>query len=451
MSVSEAVHSQGRERIELSEYAQREKKSWRDLGLPEERLSKEDHDLVAKLRGIGIIIDILSGGIQFTTNSFVGHVAFSTFDLVIRPKFEPLTTTDGKDSPLAALLAYAFGFDKLRQIGNQIAPETFFAEILIHWLLEEIRSIQRRGLFQQYRKERRDLSIIRGKFDVKTWLRRGGIPSETMPCVFYRRSLDNILNQTLCAGLRWSAAIASDYRRKECRFLADNFALSVTDRTLDYRMLADAQRGLSRLNAHYENAVKIIKLLYTGSGGFILGGPLKEQARIPGFFFDMNVLFESAITRFLKDNLSAEYEVKGQSKIRVFFKGNSKDPKIVKPDIIVSKNDRTERIVLDTKYKDIKDRISSADMYQLSIYALTCSHYENSPKRRARIIYPADHGTNQREIVLRQSKRIDQDEPVDLCKITICPVDLRTFVEMISKEKGERQQYALEIIGEPKE
>ena len=418
-------------------------------------LTEEDHQLVKTLREAGTKIEILElkkGGLRIKADTFVGHVAFGTFDLIIRPKFDHLATCRGKESLLATLLRYAFNLGDVKIIGKQISPETSFADILIHWLLGEVRNIQRRGLFQQYRKERRDLSVIRGKIDLKTWLRRGGIPSERMPCVFHRRSLDNILNQTLCAGLRRSVAIAnSDTLKSECRYLADDFALSISDRTLDYRMLAEARRGLNRLNAHYENAIHIVEMLYAGSGGFVLGATHQKQIRISGFFFDMNVLFERIIGKFLEKNLPKRYKVKTQSRFRIFFDKSMHENNLpsIRPDIIISKKGKDgniERLALDTKYKDIEEkRVKSADLYQLTVYALTCSHHGKQAERRARIIYPTDRDTQERCIVLRRSQHIGGG---NLCEITLCPIDLRHLAEVIGKGEEERKRFALKIIGE---
>lgn len=470
MSNSEVISP--RKRIVLSEYGQSvatellksdEVTSKNGIVYIDE-LDDEDHQLANNIRDAGTKIEILElkkGGIQIKANSRVGHVAFKNFDLVIRPKFEYLARQqDPKRSPLATLLAYAFDFEDINRIGEQISLETYFADILIHGLLEKIRDLQCRGLFQQYRKEYRDLSVIRGKIDLKTWLRRGGIPSETMPCVFYHRSLDNILNQTLCAGLRRSVAIAnSDTLKNECRYLADTFALDgITEKTLDYRLLTDARRGLTRLNAHYENAINIVQMLYEGSGGFVLGNSHREPIRIPGFFFDMNVLFETVIGKFLTENLPPEeYEVGLQNQnIRPVYQyvGEKKHyPPPIKPDIIVSKNNG-EQFVLDTKYKDIGSEIdenantgkgnpSTADLYQLSVYALTCSRHQEEPMFRARIVYPAKN-SHKRKIDLRRNEN-------NLCTITLFPIDLVALAETIAKgEKKEQKELALKIIGEKK-
>jgi len=436
-------------------------------------LNDEDRRLVKTLWDAGTKIEILElqAGLRIKADSRVGHVAFSNFDLVIRPKFDNLTK---HDDPLATLLAYAFNLNNLKIVGEQHSPETDFAEILIHWLLGAVRNIQRRGLFQQYRKERRDLSVIRGKIDLKTWMRRRGIPSETMPCVFYRRSLDNILNQTLCAGLRRSAVIASSLKLKsQCRFLADSFALDgVTDKTLDYRMLTEAGRGLNRLNAHYENAVKIIEMLYEGSGGFVLGDQRREQVRIPGFFFDMNLLFERVFERFFEDHLpKKQYKLLYNSGHRIFsgYYGEGESLMEIdagrkwraRPDFVVRKKDTKKRIVLDTKYHSIVPG-QEKKLDQLCLYALAFSeHPGETPNRRATILFPFDPEINEStkpwNVALhRYNEKIGNTNDLGnaKCIITLRPIKMNCLARMIGingdKMKKKREEFALKLIGELK-
>lgn len=462
------VVSQERKRIsiELLEYEPIEK-NWAELGLENERrLNEPDRELAETLKPLKIEVDELNRGLYVKADSWVGHAAFDSFDLVILPKFEQLVqrknktygnVENEKHSPLAALLAYAFDFDQLRPVGFQLSPEAYFAEILVHWLLEEIRNIRRRGPFQRYHKEHRDLSVLRGKIDLKTYLRRGGVPSETMPCVFHHRSPDNILNQTLCAGLRRGAGVVKDRKLKsDCRFLADTFALFVTEKTLDRRMLADAFRGLNRLNAHYANAVKIVRLLYEGSGGFVHGDRHADQVRIPGFFFDMNVLFEKVVKKFLEENLPKRYVVLYNKSDRI-FSGFRNGVEILpgkkwqaRPDFIVEDEAAGKRIVLDTKY--IKIGPGNEPLEQLCLYALAFSGSGVAPDRRATILFP-DHSEN-RDMRPWNVKlhRYDEDAGKAICDITVRPIDMIKIVELImddSEHAAERRRhYAETMIGE---
>lgn len=222
------------------------------------RLGPNDRRLLPRLRKAGIVIDELATGLRIRTKSFVGRVTLDAFDLLVHPKLE--------GTPLYELFRYAFNLKQLHPLGKQVATDKFFEEILIAELLGEAREIQRRGAFQQYRKEHKNLTELRGRIDRTAWLRRGGVASETLPCVFYRRSHDNVLNRALCGGLRLGATLSRLSEVKTgCRMLADAFVLSfpgmATEQPLSGRLIADAFRHLNRLNAHYEQALRLVRLL----------------------------------------------------------------------------------------------------------------------------------------------------------------------------------------------
>lgn len=442
----------------LEEY-QSETKSWETLGLESRRrLSDNDRRLAQSLRDIGTKIEILElpEGVCVKANSRVGHVAFDGFELVVLPKFEALAREERNWSPLAVLLAYAFGLKDLRIVGMRYSPKTFFADILVQWLLEETRNIQRRGLFQQYRKQRKDLSVLRGKIDFTTWLRRGAVPAETMPCVFHRRSFDNPLNQTLCAGLRRAAALAkSSALKSECCLLADTFAMYVTERKLEQHLLSGAYRAMNRLNAHYENAVKIVQMLLNGSGGFIHGPQDNVQTRIPGFFFDMNDLFERAVANFLRENLPDDkYDVLSQKHSHMATaQTDQKTFRLIGiPDIIVETKGTVpaRRIVLDTKYFTITPRNTPTD--QLAMYALTCSDHGDEQRYRSTILFPDqcqsdNHAPTPPWDVFVHRYDENRDKPI--CKITVRPVDMPTMIKLVKNGNSEqKKQFALELIGD---
>ena len=430
--------------------------SWEKLKLGiEKRLSDRDRQIAETLeKRAKIEILELREGIRIKTNSRVGHVAFDAFDLVVRPKFDCLDVMPEGESPLAVLLAYAFDWNHLKKVGYQISSEVYFAEILIHGLLEEARNIRHRGPFQQYHKERKDLSVLRGKIDLATWLQRGGIPSATMPCVFYRRSLDNILSQTLCAGLRRSAAIAKTPALKsECHFLADTFARFVTEKTLDRQMIADAFRKMNRLNAHYKAAMRMIRMLHEGFGGFTHGKTHKNNVQIPGFFFEMNTLFEKVIEKFLKENLPSDYDVKCNKPQQIF--SGFQDETLIpvghkwrkKPDFAIKI--REKRIVIDAKYFTIEQGQEPLD--QLCLYALAFSKHSEKPIYRSTALFP--DGNNQEtkpwQVTMHHYNEKINNFHSAKCVITLRPINMQKLVELIKIKSGkEKEKLALQLIGE---
>ena len=110
MNVPNAAIS--RPSIVLQEYEDSgEKLSWETLH--GNALCDEDRKLADTLRENGIIsIDELYNRIRIKAKSYVGHVRFHAFDLIVHPKFDDLRNTsvngDSFESPLATLFSYAF-------------------------------------------------------------------------------------------------------------------------------------------------------------------------------------------------------------------------------------------------------------------------------------------------------------------------------------------------------
>lgn len=415
-------------KIELSEWDNRPKISKNEIG----SLSPTDCDLLPRLRQAGIVIDELSDGIRIQTKSFVGRVTLDAFDLVIEPKL--------KGMPLYESFRYAFDLNQLHTLGKQITTKTSFVEILIAELIGEVRDIQRRGPFQQYQKERKELVDLRGQIDQAAWLRRGGMASETLPCVFYRRSHDNILNWTLCAGLRLGTMLSQSPKVKTtCRMLADTFAESVSEQPLSKRLIVNAFRHLNRLNAHYEQALLLIRLLQEGIGGFTHGTDRCE--RIPGFLFDMNKLFEKCLERLFRENLPG-VKFSPQKEFRLFSFASSCNPKNqssfgFRPDYTFEYQGET--IILDAKYRDLwKKPLPTSMLYQLLVYAMAAAVPHQSV-----ILYPTLH----QEAKQQKINLVADADKQHLCSVTLQPVDLQELSKIVSQDTDiDRQRFAEKLV-----
>lgn len=86
---------------------------------------------------------------------------------------------------------------------------TFF-DLLVYELYIEAEDLLQRGVHKSYVRIEGDLSSTRGRININRLCSYGGIIRDKLPCRYYNREENNILNRILLAGLKLGLKLVTD-------------------------------------------------------------------------------------------------------------------------------------------------------------------------------------------------------------------------------------------------
>lgn len=412
-------------------------KEWETLFLSGVELSDNDarNDVqILKDKGIIEIIE-LKDGISITSNSYVGRIKLGSIQINVYPKLN--------GTPLYQLLRYTYGLRELKLLnGAKHSIDNFsFFDLLIYELYVEAEDLLYRGVHKSYIQRAEDLSSPRGRININKLCAQGGLTKEKLPCRYFNRDENNILNRTLLAGLKLGLRLVLDTELKvKLQRLCSNIGEKIDNITLTRVNLKLARNSINRLTDRYSTVLEIINILYESQG--IQLEDNSSHINLKGYFFDMNSFFETFVGRLLA-NCVDEYTVKDQFSLNDMFiytpgfnpcRRKSPTPR---PDFALMKDGKVVKL-LDAKYRDLWDKGLPREMlYQLAIYAVS-----GIGDRTATILYPSVSDT---PLV----QKIDVKDPISnskMASVILKPINLIKVADLISNNTNELEEYIYEFI-----
>ncbi len=345
---------------------------------------------------------------RLTALGCVGVLMAPTCRLMIQPKI-PLANLFAMLDPLAPVPAAS---DAVTPSAGTEALD-FLAGQLTHRLTERIAA----GLHRAYREQCEQGSVLHGRFDLPTQLRKAPGRKEQLHGRYDDLSADVPCNQAARATVE--ALLASPLLAGEVRAVLGRALVGlegVSSVPLSPR-LWDAIEA-ERLPTEYRPLLDLCRLLADGLAPGGTAGPTPA----PSFLLDMERVFERHVTRGVADAFahSRRYTVSVQATHAVNRPMNDQPDITVRPDLTLDVAGRP-LLIVDAKWKRLPRSLVTADLYQVLAYGTTLGaesvalvypgrkwrsweyRFTNTPLRLTVYTLPV-HGT--RDACLRSVRRL---------------------------------------------
>nr|WP_246049014.1 McrC family protein [Natronomonas salsuginis] len=240
-----------------------------------------------------------------------------------------------------------------------------FVDALATLYLEELETIWRSGLHTGYRHVQETEEHLRGRLNLQRQLQRQGPTGMEFECDYDELTADTVENRAVLYATRILASLVqSNGLRRELQQHVTRFRRRVTLVPVQPHQLDQIE--LTRLNDHYEDALRYAELIING----IYIDDFQSGTRPTlAVLIDMNRIFEAVVERAAREAIQDMdgLRVRGQGKVRGLVTGG-KFPVRMRPDFVIRNHTDEVVFVGDAKWKTGSP--NQADLYQLTAYQL---------------------------------------------------------------------------------
>lgn len=337
--------------------------------------------------------------------NFIGSINIDNISIEIFPKIPLVKDNENhKKERFLEILEYVETFNENiyenLEIGNENMP---ILEFFISNFIEEVEKIVKKGLVYSYINKSENILYFKGKLDLPNHIKYNIIENRFF-MNFDEFSVNSMENCLLKLALEKIKNISSNMENidKLHQLLIqfeDIETSGLNPAHLFKKILFD------RKNEFYRKSLNLAKFFLLDESPYSVF--YNDEREVTGLFFPMETIYESYVANKLKQLINKQISIKIQDEShRIFDKcevGGNEEKKYttlfkLKPDIVVEKENET--IILDTKWKELKNpkenkgiynyNISEKDIYQMITYIQV---YNTKAKKckKAYLIYPINN------------------------------------------------------------
>ena len=340
------------------------------------------------------------------TQNFIGSINIDDISIEIFPKISLVKGNENhhKKERFLEILKYVETFNENiyenLEIGNENMP---ILEFFISNFIEEIEKILKKGLVYSYINKSENILYFKGKLNLANHIKYNIIENRFF-MNFDEFSINSMENSLIKLALEKIKNISSNMENidKLHQLLIqfeDIETSGLNPAHLFKKILFD------RKNEFYRKSLNLAKFFLLDESPYSVF--YNDEREVTGLFFPMEIIYESYVANKLKQLINKQISIKIQDEsYRIFDKcevGGNEEKKYttlfkLKPDIVVEKENET--IILDTKWKELKNpkenkgiynyNISEKDIYQMITYIQV---YNTKAKKckKAYLIYPINN------------------------------------------------------------
>ena len=306
---------------------------------------------------VEVIPDRRAGFWTIRPQGKVGAVAVDSFEVRVAPKVSI--------NRIIFLLGYTVEGLKWQQEAVEMDSDIDVAHIMAEVFLRSTGSALKAGLLQGYSVKQEALHVVRGRVLIDEQLKQrpgSWLPIEVSYDDFTADIAENQLLLAAIDRLMRNPRIPKSVRR---RLAAMKIQFADVSRLVPGTALPTWLP--SRLNKHYQNALRLASIILAASSFEQRRGDL----RISGLVLDMPKIFEDFLTKALEESIIKLWPgscVRGQ--FRSFLDDSCEIP--MRPDVVWLSGSGDPLAVIDAKYKYEKvSGFPNADFYQVLSYAVS--------------------------------------------------------------------------------